>query len=451
MLLLVQTQPVPRRRGVVLLAVLLIVVVLSLAAYQYGEWMTSEYQAADAYTRTAQAHALAESGVHYVAAMIATSFAANASAASTSGASGGAGSSGGSTSTSDPLDGNPYDNAQMFQNVVVQSDSSGGPMGVFTIVGLVPPDDPTQASQPYRFGVVDEAGKINVNALLSLDNGQGVIAYNILMALPNMTDDVANSILDWLDPDDTPRSDGAEDDYYSSLPNPYHCKNGPLDSLEELLLVKGVTPQMVYGNDRNRNGVLDPDEDDGSGQVDLGWSAYLTVYSHEPNTDVNGNPRIYINDPDIDTLANNLTPVLGQDMANYVIAYRLYGAASTTGSSGTGATAGGNAGNRTGAAAPAASSPAGAMAPYKALSGSDADAVRTTLQTARAPPRGAAADSKRSSSSRSVPCSIWSTAASTSRAARGRTRKRSRCPARSTTPASCRPCCRWCWTRRPRR
>ena len=270
------------------------------------------------------------------------------------------------------------------------------------------------------------------------------------MALPNMTDDVANSILDWLDPDDTPRSDGAEDDYYSSLPNPYHCKNGPLDSLEELLLVKGVTPHMLYGNDRNRNGVLDPDEDDGGGQVDLGWSAYLTVYSHEPNTDVNGNPRIYINDPDIDTLANNLTPVLGQDMANYIIAYRLYGAASTTASTGAAG----------GAAAGDAGSPAGGAGRRVARrrDGAVQGAVRQRRghrsdprfrRPARPPPT--TTGSRRSSSSRSTPCSTWSTAASTSPTARGRTPRRSRCPARSTTPASCRRCCRWCWTRRPRR
>ena len=66
----------------------------------------------------------------------------------------------------------------MFQNIVVQGNGNGGPTGAFSIIGLVPADDPTQASQPYRFGVVDEAGKINVNALLALDNGQGDVGYN---------------------------------------------------------------------------------------------------------------------------------------------------------------------------------------------------------------------------------------------------------------------------------
>ncbi len=324
----------------VLLAVLLIVVVLALAAYQYSEWMTSEFQATNGFARLMQTRALADSGVHYVAAAVSSPDA-----------------------MTNTLNGNPYDNAQAFQTVSVQDDGSGRP-GVFTVLSLASPDDVEEGAQPYRFGVADEAGKINVNALLALDNGKGDVAYQMLMLLPNMTEDVANSILDWLDPSsDTPRSDGAKDDYYSSLMPPYHCKNGPLDSLEELLLVKGVTPQLLFGNDRNRNGVLDPDEDDGSGQADLGWSAYLTVYSHEPNTDSQGNPRIFLNDSDVTTMATNLTTVLGQDMANYIVAYRLYGPApAATGANG------------------AAASPSPAFTP---LSGADQTTVQNQLRTAQ--------------------------------------------------------------------
>ena len=50
MLLSLRSRIASRRRGVVLIAVLLIVVVLSLAAYQYGEWVTAENRAADGYT-----------------------------------------------------------------------------------------------------------------------------------------------------------------------------------------------------------------------------------------------------------------------------------------------------------------------------------------------------------------------------------------------------------------
>jgi type II secretory pathway component PulK len=341
------------RRGVVLIAVLLIVVVLSLAAYQYSEWITAEYRAADGYTHSVQTRALADSGVHYTAALISSSDA-----------------------MTNTLNGNPFDNAQVFQsNVVIDNGSSR--RGLFTILSLRSPDDPNAASQAYRFGLADEAGKINVNALMQLDSGKGDAGFAVLMKLPNMTEDVANAILDWISPGDTPRSNGAKDEYYSSLTPPFHCKNGPLDSLEELLLVRGVTPQLLFGNDRNHNGVLDADEDDGSGQVDRGWSAYLTVYSREPNSDAQGNARIYLNDADVNGMGEKLTTALGQDMANYIIAYRLYGPAAAAAPPGAAAAPKGG-----GAAPMPAPAPAPTMS-FTPLSGSDNTAVQGQLRTDR--------------------------------------------------------------------
>ncbi len=57
---------------------------------------------------------------------------------------------------------------------------------------------------------------------------------------------IADAILDWLDPDDTPRENGAEVDYYAAQNPPYAPKNGPLDTIEELLLVRGVTPELLF-------------------------------------------------------------------------------------------------------------------------------------------------------------------------------------------------------------
>ena len=56
-----------------------------------------------------------------------------------------------------------------------------------------------------------------------------------------------DSIMDWRDQDDLHRSNGAEDDYYLSLTPSYTAKNGPFDSLEELLWVKGVSASLFYG------------------------------------------------------------------------------------------------------------------------------------------------------------------------------------------------------------
>ncbi len=373
------------RPGVVLVAVLVVLVLLTLAAYQYSERMMAEAKAADSFYRVAQTRALAESGIYYVAALLSNT-----------------------DTVTNTLNGNPYENPGVYQGVLVYQDPLGGRRnGRFCVVALRDPADPQSTSSPWRFGVEDEAGKINVNALLALDGGQGTAAYNMLMLLPNMTQDIANAILDWLDPDDTPRENGAENDYYTTLPQPYQCKNGPLDSLEEMLLIKGVTPQLLFGNDLNRNGFLDPEEDDGSGQVDLGWSAYFTIYSRELNVDYQGNPRIYLNDSDLNTLANNLTPVVGQDLADFITAYLLYGSSSGSGSSGSsggsgGGATGGAGGNRGGSGASGgASGGSGGAAAGGAnarLSNSDVDAVRSTLNNARSNSSGSSSSSGSGSS-----------------------------------------------------
>jgi general secretion pathway protein K len=60
---------------------------------------------------------------------------------------------------------------------------------------------------------------------------------------------VVDSLVDWRDPDDLPRLHGAESDYYLGLPEPYLAKNGWFDAPEELLLVRGITPELFYGQE----------------------------------------------------------------------------------------------------------------------------------------------------------------------------------------------------------
>jgi len=63
-----------------------------------------------------------------------------------------------------------------------------------------------------------------------------------------MWDELIDCALDWIDPDETPRANGAEtDNYYGTLEQPYHAKNGPLDTVGELLLVKGFNRTILYG------------------------------------------------------------------------------------------------------------------------------------------------------------------------------------------------------------
>jgi general secretion pathway protein K len=59
---------------------------------------------------------------------------------------------------------------------------------------------------------------------------------------------IVDSILDWRDCGKEVRPNGAEDDYYLGLKRPYRAKNGYFESTDELLYVRGITPDLLYGN-----------------------------------------------------------------------------------------------------------------------------------------------------------------------------------------------------------
>jgi type II secretory pathway component PulK len=86
---------------------------------------------------------------------------------------------------------------------------------------------------------LDEESKVNLNKAEATQ----------WMTLPGLTEEAAASIQDWTDADTDERRNGAEARYYSSLTVPYQAKNKPLQSVEELLLVHGVTDAMFYGTD----------------------------------------------------------------------------------------------------------------------------------------------------------------------------------------------------------
>ncbi|MDI6732582.1 MAG: type II secretion system protein GspK [Planctomycetota bacterium] len=91
------------------------------------------------------------------------------------------------------------------------------------------------------YGLIDEERKININS------AKATFLQSLFQERcgfsPAQAKEVADSIIDWRDEDDERRESGAENTYYQSLPHSYQCKNGKFDLLEELILVKGVTPQ----------------------------------------------------------------------------------------------------------------------------------------------------------------------------------------------------------------
>jgi general secretion pathway protein K len=95
--------------------------------------------------------------------------------------------------------------------------------------------------------ITDLESKFNINAAEPVLLQILPQALTLMGVAPGEATPIVNSILDWIDPDDHTHPEGAETDYYQGLTPPYVAKNGPLDDISELLLIKGVTPEIYYG------------------------------------------------------------------------------------------------------------------------------------------------------------------------------------------------------------
>ena len=118
----------------------------------------------------------------------------------------------------------------------------------------------------FSYRITDEQARLNVNTtpaprLDKLLECLGVDKIN--------RDQIVDSILDWIDANDDHRINGAEsDDYYLKLPVPYRARNAQIESVNELLQIKGVTPALFEGVD-GRPGLRDVLTARGVGRVNV--------------------------------------------------------------------------------------------------------------------------------------------------------------------------------------
>jgi len=97
--------------------------------------------------------------------------------------------------------------------------------------------------------LVDEEGKINLNKLIQGKEGKVNQSrreqLRLLLELLDIDPDRVDPIIDWIDPDsETVSSSGAEEGYYLGLDPAYSARNGPLETLAELHMVKGITDEV---------------------------------------------------------------------------------------------------------------------------------------------------------------------------------------------------------------
>lgn len=199
-----------------------------------------------------------------------------------------------------------YDDPQDFRDVTFGR-------GEFRVFRRARPDE----GEGVIYGIGDEESRLNVNTATP----------DQLAKLDGMTPDIVAAIVDWRDPDNEVTPGGAEADYYMSLQPPYRPRNGPLQTVRELLMVRGVSPEQLLGGPDEENTISGTGRDEGDsplltpdGVLDGGWSGFLTVDSLGNNLNAAGDDRVNIQSAD----DRALTGVKGitSDIARAIIAYR---------------------------------------------------------------------------------------------------------------------------------
>jgi general secretion pathway protein K len=117
----------------------------------------------------------------------------------------------------------------------------------------------------YVVAMTDEAGKLGIN---SMTKANAVILKNMLVTISGLDEEAADmitdSVLNWKEAGNQHHVRGADDEYYLSLPDPYKPGHRPFETPEELLMVKGITPDILFGKG-NRKGLM----------------PYITVFSRD--------------------------------------------------------------------------------------------------------------------------------------------------------------------------
>ena len=196
-----------------------------------------------------------------------------------------------------------YDDEQDFRDVAFGR-------GTFSVFRRGRPDE----GGGIIYGVSDEESRLNIN----------VAGTNELSKLEAMTPDVATAIINWRGGDSA--TGAAEAQYYAGLTPPYQPRLGPYQTVRELLMVRGVTPDLLLGRDIHQNGLLAETEDGDfafPGLVDsedLGWAGMLTVDSSVQNLNAAGENRVNIQTAD----ENSLTAIPGitPQIAHAIVTYR---------------------------------------------------------------------------------------------------------------------------------
>ena len=201
----------PTQRGIALIIVMIVVVVLGLLAGSFAYTMKVETQLARNASWDTELEWLGRSGIELAKYVLAQ----------------------------------PAAGGQQFDSL--NQKWAGGPGDTNGAMADISLEDNELGSGRFSIKIADMERRFNINA-----SPEEILRQACLLIGTDAAETpvIVNAIQDWIDPDDDPHigSTHTESDYYTSLRPPYRAKNGPIDDISELLLIRGITPGMVWGS-----------------------------------------------------------------------------------------------------------------------------------------------------------------------------------------------------------
>lgn len=324
-----------RRSGMALLVVMVLTMLLALGAYQFSFQMESQYRQTRVFEEQAQARLAAQSGLEIAAAILEQPPVVRRQLGDLRNA---------------PL---------LFQHRPISATSTDSLPAAstsaqltsewrFTIVapGLVTGE--TGSDQVLlRFGLQNEHAKLHILTLLQWERLKPGQAREALLRLPNATSETVDAVLKEWGLNDSISAPGS----MPTIEERMATQSGGNQPLEQARLRRAVA-SLWDGGDLNQNYRLDPIEiqiqsilettnsstparglpsdaatSDNVLPAIAGWQRFLTWYHGERNESSKGEPRIYLNETNLQNLHQSLLSIWPAEWANFVVAVRQYGPA----------------------------------------------------------------------------------------------------------------------------
>ncbi len=170
----------------------------------------------------------------------------------------------------------------------------------------------------FEVFIENESGKVNINKASEQLLRMMLDGFDLE---EDEKDVIVDSILDWRDKNNLHRLNGAEDDYYNALPDPYDCKDDDFDTVDELLLVRGVTKALFFNGLREMITVYQGKRKSDSGKININAASSQMLMSLPQMTeDLVKEISEYRKTQDFRSL-NDLITIVGADVYNAMAPY----------------------------------------------------------------------------------------------------------------------------------